>query len=249
VTYGTNSVNWKTATLINHDCATPDVQNIDVVPLTTLAAGPGSLSGKIMEGQGFGQRPGSALSPLAPGQPIGGIVVKGGKNPGGSMFAQTITDGNGNYSITGLPNNTGNDYYFILVDIPGLDTNGTYRRVISTGSNTYTNLNFIVDSARINPVTDVSVKNVSMDDNRIMVYPNPAKEKVTVFYTLHTTSNVFIELYDVVGKLVKPILSASSQGAGEHAHHVGLSELSAGMYFVKLRINDSETSVKVFVTD
>jgi hypothetical protein len=249
VTYGTNSVNWKTATLINHDCATPDVQNIDVVALTTLSVGPGSLSGQIREGQGFGQRPGSALSPLTPGQPIGGIVVKGGKNPGGSMFAQTITDGTGTYSLTGLPNNSGTEYYFILVDIPGLDTNSTYRRVISTGNNTYTNLDFIVDSARINPVMDVSVKNLESADNRIMVYPNPAKEKVSVFYTLTSTSNVSIQLYDIVGKLVKTALPTVSQGTGEHAQHIGLSELSAGMYFVKLRINDAETSVKVFVTD
>jgi hypothetical protein len=27
--------------------------------------------------------------PMIPGTPIGGIIVKGGKNPGGQMFVQT----------------------------------------------------------------------------------------------------------------------------------------------------------------
>jgi hypothetical protein len=249
VTYGLNSINWKTAIQINHSCATADVQDINVVALTPLTLGPGSMSGKIEEGQGFGQRPGSAYSPLAPGNPIGGIIVKGGKNPGGNMFAQTITGSNGTYTLSGLPNNAAGEEYFILVDIPGLDTNGTYHRVISTGSNTYINLNFIVDSAKINPIHDVSVRQSgALAENNIKVYPNPANGKVSIAYTLATPADVSVELYDVVGKSLKTIVPASQEGAGAHTHQVTLSELSQGMYFVKLRINESETSVKLFVT-
>jgi hypothetical protein len=250
VTYGLNSINWKTAIQINHTCASADVQDINVVALTTLTVGPGSMSGKIEEGQGFGQRPGSALSPLAPGQPIKGVIVKGGKNPGGNMFAQTVTGSNGTYTLSGLPNNQAGEEYFILVDIPGLDTNGTYHRVISTGSNTYMNLNFIVDSARINPVQDVSVRQSAvLEENSIKVYPNPSNGNVSIAYTLSASSHVSVELYDVVGKSLKTIVPASQQGAGTHTQQVTLSELSQGMYFVKLRINESETSVKLFVTN
>lgn len=249
VTYGLNSINWKTAIQINHSCATADVQDINVVALTPLTVGPGSMSGKIEEGQGFGQRPGSAYSPLAPGNPIGGIIVKGGKNPGGNMFAQTVTGSNGTYTLSGLPNNAAGEEYFILVDIPGLDTNGTYHRVISTGSNTYINLNFIVDSAKINPIQNVSVRqSAALAENSIKVYPNPSHGKVSIAYTLATASDVSVELYDVVGKSLKTIVPASQEGAGAHTHQVMLSELSQGMYFVKLRINESETSVKLFVT-
>jgi hypothetical protein len=34
-----------------------------------------------------------------PGGPIGGIVVKGGKNPGGQMLVQTTTDANGKFTM------------------------------------------------------------------------------------------------------------------------------------------------------
>lgn len=249
VTYGLNSINWKTAIQINHTCASADVQDINVVALTALTVGPGSMSGKIEEGQGFGQRPGSALSPLAPGQPIKGVIVKGGKNPGGNMFAQTSTDANGTYTLSGLPNNNTGEEYFILVDIPGLDTNGTYHRVISTGSNTYVNLNFIVDSAKINPIQDVSVRqSEALAENNIKVYPNPSNGKVSIAYTLSASSDVSVELYDVVGKSLKTIVPASHQGAGTHTQQLTLSELSQGMYFVKLRINENETSVKLFIT-
>lgn len=247
VTYGTNSVNWKTATLIHHACATADVQNIDVVPLTVLGTGPGSMSGRITEGQGYGQRPSSPYSPLAPGQPIGGIVVKGGKNPGGNMFAQTTTDANGTYTLSNLPTNS---EYFILVDIPGLDTNGTYYRMVTLTNLQYINLDFIVDSAKISPVqSPVGINSLSLAENKISVYPNPAKGKISVAYTLASASEVSIELYDIVGKSIKTIAPKTEQAAGEHTYQVMLNDLSAGMYLVKLRINEGETSVKLFITD
>lgn len=250
VTYGLNSINWKTATTITHACATADVQNISVVSLTSLPLGPGALSGRITEGQGFGQRPGSAYSPLAPGSPIGGIVVKGGKNPGGNMFAQTTTNSNGMYSLNGLPNNNPGEEYFILVDIPGLDTNNTYHRVITSVNNIFTNLDFVVDSAKINPVQNsVGIKSLSVIENQIKVYPNPANGKVSVLYTLPANSMVSIELYDILGQAVKTILPLTEQSSGEHLYTASLSDLTAGIYFVKLKINNAETSVKLFVTN
>ncbi|MES2134437.1 MAG: T9SS type A sorting domain-containing protein, partial [Bacteroidota bacterium] len=250
VTYGLNSINWKTATTITHACATADVQNISVVSLTSLPLGPGALSGRITEGVGFGQRPSSVYSPLAPGSPIGGIVVKGGKNPGGNMFSQTTTNSNGTYSLTGLPNNNPGEEYFILVDIPGLDTNNTYHRVITSVNNVFTNLDFVVDSAKINPVQNsVGIKSLSVIENQIKVYPNPANGKVSVLYTLPANSAVSIELYDILGQAVKTILPLTEQSTGEHRYTASLSDLTAGMYFVKLKINNAETSVKLFVTN
>ena len=53
---------------------------------------------------------------MVPGTPIGGIIVKGGKNPGGQMLVQTITATDGTYTLTGLPINAFPDDYFIFVD-------------------------------------------------------------------------------------------------------------------------------------
>ena len=41
----------------------------------------------------------SIAAVAAPGSPIGGIVVKGGKNPGGQMLVLATTDSNGRFDI------------------------------------------------------------------------------------------------------------------------------------------------------
>lgn len=72
---------------------------------TVRVAGDYSLS---IEGNPLYQESGhSAENPLhtslraAPGNPIGGIIVKGGKNPGGSFFS-VQADENGNVELMGL---------------------------------------------------------------------------------------------------------------------------------------------------
>jgi len=52
----------------------------------------------------------SAAFVASPGQPIGGIVVKGGKNPGGSMLTIT-TNSDGTFSLNGIQ--AGN-YRFVI---------------------------------------------------------------------------------------------------------------------------------------
>lgn len=249
ITYGTNSVNWKTASIINHGCANSDIQNINVVPLASINFGIGALSGQIREGNGFGKRIYSPTTPLYPGNPIGGIIVKGGKNPGGTMFRQTVTDQNGNYSIGGLPINT-NDTFFILVDIPGLDTNTTYHKVLTTGNPAYTGLDFIVDSAKITPVENaVGINEINKAEHQIKLFPNPAKNKVTITYSLPASATVSIGLYDIPGKEIKTIMPRTEQAKDEYSYTVQLNDIATGMYFVKLKINNSESIIKLIITD
>ncbi|MES2567028.1 MAG: GEVED domain-containing protein [Bacteroidota bacterium] len=250
ITYGDSAINWKTAKLINHGCAVNDVQDINVKALGTFTnSGAGSLSGTIREGNGFDKRMGNSFRPNAPGSPIGGIIVKGGKNPGGQMFVQTVTDTSGYYSLQGLPENTGTESYFILVDIPGLDTNGTYDQlIINVGKNAYTNLDFIVDSAKINPVSAVSVNDISAKEHSIKIFPNPASSMVTIQYSLKEDSNVKIELFDIFGKSVLTVLNQKGQSMNQHSYSVPLENLASGMYFIKININGAESTVKLSVS-
>lgn len=247
ITYGNSEVNWKTAHQVSHGCVGNAIENIAVKGLTTYtgtATLDGSLSGMIYEGQGFGHR----MSQVAvPGNPIGGIIVKGGKNPGGQMFVQTTTDQNGNYTLAGLPSD--GSEYFILVDIPGLDTNNTYRRVITPSNNSFTHLDFVVDSIQITPMQFVGLNDLSAKENQIKVFPNPASNQVTIQYNLVSNSNVSIELYDIFGKEIRTIQPTVSQGMDKHSYTVPLDDLASGMYFVKMKINNAESVIKLFVTD
>jgi len=89
-------------------------------------------SGKQTQGSSFGEKvnqglhaAGSALAQGAsltasPGSPIGGIVVKGGKNPGGNMMTVT-TDNNGQFELT---IREAGDYRFVLTAPADTDPQG-----------------------------------------------------------------------------------------------------------------------------
>jgi hypothetical protein len=247
--YGTNAISWKDATTITHGCISSSAIDINVIPLTNIGTGPGQLIGTINQGNGFGHKLNGEFKPLAPGNPIGGIIVKGGKNPGGSIVAQTTTDGTGSYTLSGLPLNSGapGDEYFILVDIPGLDTNGTYHVVITAGNSSLTNLNFTVDSIYIYPLGTVTSINSSsiVLNNEISLFPNPTNQNVNLKYELTSSANVSIELYDVVGNKLKTILQFSPQEKNKYNQSIKLNDFESGIYFVKIKINSAEKCIKL----
>ncbi len=250
VTYAFNAVSWQSAAIITHGCTNNSSQNIDLIGLTPFAAGPGVLTGVITEGNGYVPKISNEFKPLVPGTPIGGLVVKGGKNPGGQMLVQTTTNAQGQYTLTGLPLNTGTDSYFIFVDIPGLDTNGTYHLVVATGNTQFNNLNFYVDSVYIYPNSVTYVKDEYMlFDNKISVFPNPAKETVSIQYELIQSANVQIELFDIVGNKIESVLKTSYQEKNKYTHKINTRQLGSGIYLIKLRINNSENMIKVIVTE
>lgn len=251
VTYAPNSISWQGATVINHGCTNNTTQNIDLIGFAPFVVGPGVVTGNIVEAAGFGARMSNDESkPAVPGTPIGGIIVKGGKNPGGQMYVQTLTDASGNYTLTGFPINTLPDDYFVFVDIPGLDTNSTYYHISFAVNNTVVNgLDFNVDAQYINPIGSVTAisNDQSVLESKITLFPNPVNQKFTLEYELIKSANVLIELFDVVGHKVKTISSNSFEEKDKHSHSVNIEDLSAGVYFVKLKINDSETTIKLII--
>ncbi|MBI3519916.1 MAG: T9SS type A sorting domain-containing protein [Bacteroidetes bacterium] len=251
VTYGASSTSWQNATVITHGCTNNSTQNIDLIALQNIGTGPGVLTGTITEAYGYVRRMNDEFRPLVPGTPIGGIVVKGGKNPGGQMFVQTTTASDGTYTLTGLPLNTGSDSYFVFVDIPGLDTNGTYHVVITSTNTEIDHLNFNVDSMYINPlgnITAISQEN-SLLENKIMLFPNPARHYATIQYELIQAANVQIDLYDVIGNKVRSIVPNAYQPKDKYHHSVHLENLSSGIYFIKMKINSSESTIKLIISE
>ncbi|MDF2451447.1 MAG: Integrins alpha chain [Bacteroidota bacterium] len=243
-TYGTSAISWQDADVIAHGCNVNTNQNITIIPLANIGTGTGSFTGKIYKGNGFGMRTNGVT---VPGNPIGGIIVKGGKNPGGQMFVQTLTATDGTYTLSGMPNNGAMDDYFILVDVAGLDTNGTYHRKITSTNNTFTGLDFTIDSIYVNPQTFISVNDLIAKEYSIKVFPNPASSEVTIQYNPKGDSNVKIELFDVFGKPVRVVIKEGE--IDQHSSTIALGDLASGMYFIKLKINNSESTIKLFVTD
>ncbi|MDP3555990.1 MAG: T9SS type A sorting domain-containing protein [Bacteroidota bacterium] len=245
-TYSPNAISWFNAGVINHGCVITSTQNINVIPLTNLGPGTGVLSGQITEGIGYGQK-GNGI--LVPGAPIKGVSVKGGRNPGGDITAQSRTNASGQFTLSGFPVNQANEDYFILVDIPGLDTNTTYHRVITLTNSEFTNLDFVVDSAKINPIYNfVGINKIFLDKNKISLYPNPTNGIINLEFELNQAANITIEICDILGKKIKTILPSFYQQETDVSIKTDLGELESGVYFIKIRINTSEITTKLIIT-
>ncbi|MBK7310399.1 MAG: T9SS type A sorting domain-containing protein [Sphingobacteriaceae bacterium] len=241
-TYAPNNATWKNSTVFYHGCLIDYNININVVPMLTLTPGPGVLSGKIIEGQGYGNK-----GNVTPGNPIGGISIKGGKNPGGGIMGQARTDATGGYTFTSLPLSGIGESYFIFVDIPGIDTNGTHHSAIVTGTTMYTDLDFVVDSDYVNPIDYTGIRELKLDGERITVYPNPATDLVYIKMDAKGESNISLELYDMLGK--KVLTQNYEAVQSEFKASINVATLNRGVYFVKVRLNSGEAMIKFVLSE
>jgi hypothetical protein len=83
--------------------------------------------------------------------------------------------------------------------------------------------------------------------NDLMVYPNPMTNQGNIEFSLATSENIIITVYDMLGKNIKMILSGT-QSEGNHIVQFETTGLPAGTYFVSLKsISSGYTKVNKFV--
>lgn len=78
----------------------------------------------------------------------------------------------------------------------------------------------------------------------VNIYPNPAANIQHVELKLSRSANVIAELVDMTGKTVKTI-QQGNVAAGEKKFSYNLSNLSSGMYFLRIQIGDEQHIFKV----
>ena len=65
-------------------------------------------------------------------------------------------------------------------------------------------------------------------------YPNPFNPSTVITYSIPTTSNVKIEIYNMLGKLMKTLVN-ENQEAGSYKINFDASRLSSGIYYYKIQ--------------
>jgi hypothetical protein len=65
------------------------------------------------------------------------------------------------------------------------------------------------------------------------MYPNPANPSTTISYTLPAATNIRLQIFDCRGRLVQTLLQTSLK-AGSYTHSFNGSNLSSGVYLVRL---------------
>lgn len=85
------------------------------------------------------------------------------------------------------------------------------------------------------------------NSNSLIVYPNPLTANAIITYQLSENTPIEISLCDVLGKEIS--LLKSNQLAGKHQLAINSTDLglAKGMYFVKLKMNDEQKTIKVVI--
>lgn len=87
-------------------------------------------------------------------------------------------------------------------------------------------------------VTAVRDRDEVNREGRLRAYPNPCNPKTTVEYDLETNGRATLRLYDMLGREVRTLVDAD-QDAGRHKESLDGSNLSSGLYILRLSFPDN----------
>ena len=83
--------------------------------------------------------------------------------------------------------------------------------------------------------------------NEVSIYPNPAKTQTTLTLELGAEGEVSVEMYDASAKLVKVLMKQVELNKGNHIEEIDLSNVSAGVYTVMIKIKGEEVIQKKLI--
>ena len=88
-----------------------------------------------------------------------------------------------------------------------------------------------------------SIDNLEKDGFDLSVFPNPAYDKINLKFSSSEKRKIEIGIFNQIGKAVRENLEYSA--AGNDTYSIDVSDLSPGIYFVHLNIDDKIISRKI----
>ncbi len=79
------------------------------------------------------------------------------------------------------------------------------------------------------------------------IWPNPASERVSLEFSVPSTAHVSMEIYDIQGRLTKPLLVDQKADAGRHRVSFSIAGLSKGIYLCRISVGNVKTTRKFVV--
>ncbi len=101
----------------------------------------------------------------------------------------------------------------------------------------------VLGACQTTPTREIAI------DVKAEVFPNPCINNYSLVFTVadpdsYRERRVRIDLYDVVGKLVRT-LSDQTLSAGEHRLNVEMHDAAAGVYFTRIQVGDAVRSLRI----
>ena len=79
------------------------------------------------------------------------------------------------------------------------------------------------------------------------IYPNPAKNRFVIDYSLFEPSGLELYINDALGNVVKVIMYTNHTKEGIYKLSLDISDLSPGIYYVNMRTNQERETKKLIV--
>jgi uncharacterized delta-60 repeat protein len=93
---------------------------------------------------------------------------------------------------------------------------------------------------------NLGVVSLSMQDNAMLIYPNPIQESAVLEYTLNHDEAISIELFDMSGKLVQSLVQSEKRTKGQQKETLVLdATLPSGNYILTLSNGVGSSSVRI----
>jgi hypothetical protein len=182
-----------------------------------------------------------------PGNPwFGGGVGEGDVDNDG--INEFIFSSNFNVGLYKYYNNLGWDRVWHLDSLDGTvipylvdcDGDGDDEPVIATDRvPNYTRIYNLV-------TTDLTEVIPEQKDISIDIYPNPTNEKVILSYNLSKSTDVTLEIYDILGRKVETLID-EYLSPGSYAVTWNASHSASGIYFCRLRVGEYTTTRRMTI--
>lgn len=226
-TYHDSSLIWSSATVINHTGANSINKNI-YMRLGTVTSGPGFVGGNVSAGANKGTASGI--------EGINILLMDGS----GNIITYAVTDVNGDYSFPNLPNAT----YTIHPEDMNYATTAV-AITVSNGKASFTEIDFerFTKDMTIKPrAISVGISNVNDNSAQFVIFPNPAKNMVTINWNTMTNETAAINITDLSGKVVLTTEVSMNQNS-----KVDVSNLNTGFYFMTVATENGSRTQKLII--
>ncbi|MCE3279438.1 MAG: Subtilisin-like serine protease [Bacteroidetes bacterium] len=170
-------------------------------------------------------------------------------NTGGYQISEKYTTLSTNRSDAGV-GGTGVDVCDVVSSGPFVISGGDSVKVAFAliAGDSLTDLQTSAVNAQVmyDGMQPVTVNEISNNDHRILIYPNPAAGRSIIELNIPEHAMVSLKLYDMLGREIKMIVS-EKMPAGGHLFETNVNSLESGLYYYHLTINNKNYTYKMMI--
>lgn len=120
-----------------------------------------------------------------------------------------------------------------------------------SATGTYTVTLIVSNACDSDTITDIvlitGMESITTTGNQVILYPNPANETVNISYTASAAENVIIDIMNMNGELVAPVLSAAVVPGAVFTATLNVDHLADGVYIVRITNGPEKVSTRLVI--